>query len=429
MWLHRENICKILNLTEVQLLDKIKKNGKRFVSPEKIELIEKELSKNKETYFGIESKNIETNSRSMKQSIRRMLSKDPPEKISIGINETPLDEVNMTKESNELNSSMMSVDDVDEELPLSDPLYKISKKNLIIELKVARQTIMEQQKELDALRPLKNVFPREQKRGGFTYGENIDNIAVDLLCNGETSMGISRFFDSISNEFPILLQCPGIQKSVPRNSYINSLRDILPKISILHLADFLDINSKNGQKYVLTIDQTTVSNNCGILGMGIVNQKGEHHAIGLIESSASKALQISADMKSLIQNTGFYDEIITSTIGLMTDRCAAQLCADRYFIKDIFDEMEVPILQLSCFMHCSSNIEKIYCSAFDELAPDVKTALHKIKLLYGGRKTMGYQRNSLKQMLSDLIGGSKTTIFKSDLGSRYGVYYNNSRNI
>ena len=66
-------------------------------------------------------------------------------------------------------------------------------KNLIIELKVARQTIMEQQKELDALRPLKNVFAREQKRGGFTYGENIDNIAVDLLCNGETSMGISRF--------------------------------------------------------------------------------------------------------------------------------------------------------------------------------------------------------------------------------------------
>ena len=41
---------------------------------------------------------------------------------------------------------------------------------------------------------------------------------------------------------------------------------------------------------------------------------------------------------------------------------------------------------------------------------------------------MGYQRNSLKNKLADEVDGSKTTIFLSDKGSRYGVYYQNSRN-
>ena len=61
---------------------------------------------------------------------------------------------------------------------------------------------------------------------------------------------------------------------------------------------------------MITIDQTTISENCVIMGMGIVNQKGEHHAIGLIASSASKGLEIGDDMIALIRNTGFYQKIM-----------------------------------------------------------------------------------------------------------------------
>jgi hypothetical protein len=42
---------------------------------------------------------------------------------------------------------------------------------------------------------------------------------------------------------------------------------------------------------------------------------------------------------------------------------------------------------------------------------------------------MGFQRHSLKFMLSDIIGGPKTTYFSSDKGSRYGVLYTNSRGL
>ena len=127
-----------------------------------------------------------------------MLTKDPPEKIFI---DQILDEVNTTTESIDLDSSLMSVDDFNEKFPMSEPLAKISKANLIIELKKARQTISIQQKELDSLQSIRNIFCCEKKRGTFTYNSTVDNLAVSLLCQGETSNSIARFFETISFEF------------------------------------------------------------------------------------------------------------------------------------------------------------------------------------------------------------------------------------
>lgn len=154
----------------------------------------------------------------------------------------------------------------------------------------------------------------------------MDNFVVGLLCQAESSPSISRFFKTIAIEFPILLESlnPQIEKSVPQKSYINSLRDILPQIITLHLTYYLDVNCKNGQKYILTVYQTTISNNVLTMGMGIVNQRGDYHSFGLIESSASKRLEISSAMKSLIEKTGFYDEIVDSCVGIMYDCCPSQ---------------------------------------------------------------------------------------------------------
>jgi hypothetical protein len=423
MWLHRESICNILNLTEEVFLSKIKKHN-QLATTERIELIRKELFKNKETGLEIDKKCLYLN-------IKRMLSKNPPEKIFIGISETPRDEVNLSTETIDLDSSLMSIDCLDNEVSDSTYYDRMSKKNLIIELKKANLIIVNQKKELDSLRSIRNIFQCEPKRGAFTYGKKVDNIAVGLLCQAESSRSISRFFETIAKEFPVFLESSDSQfkKNTPQKSYINSLRDILPQLITLHLSDYLNVNCKDGQKYILTIDQTTISDNVSIIGMGIVNQRGDYHSLGLIESSARKGLDISSAMKSLVENTGFYDEIIDSCVGIMSDRCASQLLANRDFIKHVHEEKNISLMQLNCFMHTCSNSEKIYCDSFDDLSPNIKAALHKTKLLLGGRKTMGFQRNSLKEMFADVIGGKKTTHFLSDLGSRFGVFYNNSRNL
>ena len=74
-------------------------------------------------------------------------------------------------------------------------------------------------------------------------------------------------------------------------------------------------------------------------------------------------------MRNIIENTGFCDQIIESTTAIMSDRCASQLAANRDFIKNIIKD--VAIVQLSCFMHFCSNMEKKFCAALKDLAPDV----------------------------------------------------------
>ena len=112
----------------------------------------------------------------------------------------------MSTDSVDLDSSVMTVEDNSN----YEPLLKLSKKNIICELKKARQTVIDQQlkidslkQELSSLRPLGAMFKCEKKRGAFTYGQNVDKIAVGLLCEGESSRSINRFFGAISNEFPI----------------------------------------------------------------------------------------------------------------------------------------------------------------------------------------------------------------------------------
>ena len=42
--------------------------------------------------------------------------------------------------------------------------------------------------------------------GAFTYGKQVDNLVVGLLCQSESSRSISRFLDTITIEFPIFLE-------------------------------------------------------------------------------------------------------------------------------------------------------------------------------------------------------------------------------
>ena len=96
MWLYRESIVKILKLSEAQFTNQIKKSGQNFITPKKIDFIKSELLGNIETYFENYGETLEMNENRLKQAIRRMLTKNPPEKISIGEIQQSSDEVNLS---------------------------------------------------------------------------------------------------------------------------------------------------------------------------------------------------------------------------------------------------------------------------------------------------------------------------------------------
>ena len=90
----------------------------------------------------------------------------------------------------------MSIDTFDDESLQSNPFHIKNSKELIIEFNKVNQIIVNQQAEPNDLRPLRNIFELEQKRGAFSYGKHVDNVAVSLLCQGETGHSISRFFET-----------------------------------------------------------------------------------------------------------------------------------------------------------------------------------------------------------------------------------------
>ena len=429
MTLYRKDILKILNFTLENFIKVASRQGKKYACAERVNFIHDELCDNKESYFGTDHLALEIDYKHLKDHIRKMLVKTAPEEIKISIKSSG--DSNISSHSVDMNDSLMSVDSDTDFDYQSDPLFKLPKKFLIAQLKQANQKINEQKKELDSLKPLGDFFRCQQIRGAYTYGTAVDRLAVSLLCQGESSRGIVNFFKAFAAECPVLLisNNPDVKKRLPKKSYINSLRDIVPEVLESHLDDFIDKNEKQDEKFVLTGDQTTISNNTGILGMGLVDSTGNYHAIGLTESRAGTAVEINSAMQNLVSQTGFSERILKSTVGLMTDKCAAQVLANSMFIQKMNDEHGIHITELACFMHCTSNMEKHFCTKIEIEFPNVKAALHKTKLIFGSRKGMGYQRNSLKYLLADIIGGNKTTYFLSDKGSRYGVSFANSRGL
>ena len=240
MFLYQKDIFNCLNLSLETFLSQINKRGKAYASVERVELIFRDVCARRDENPG--SDDIEIDFKSLKKNIRKMLGKNPPEKILIG--KVPFNssgDLNMSVDSADLDSSTMSFDSPENDDRL-DPLFKKSKRELVWELKIAKQKILDQDEELNALRPLSNFLNCIKKRGAFTYGPKIDRITVGLLCEGETGRGIERFFNALTNEFPVFLKTNNgeTKKQIPRKSYINSLRDIMPEINTLHLADFLE---------------------------------------------------------------------------------------------------------------------------------------------------------------------------------------------
>ena len=80
MSLNQKDILKILKLPLEIYLDKIYRQGKKYASVERVELIHRELCDNKEEYFGLNYKELDIDYRNLRNNIRRMLHKNSPEK-------------------------------------------------------------------------------------------------------------------------------------------------------------------------------------------------------------------------------------------------------------------------------------------------------------------------------------------------------------
>ena len=215
---------------------------------------------------------------------------------------------------------------------------------LKIELAETKAEFAAYKKKVD---PLLNLFTRRNVKGNvFSYGSTIKKMSLGLLAEGESPASCERFFEAMATAHPVMVDCSEETKSVPTERWFRSLRSSIPDLNRAHLEEIV----RNVEELTVCVDASPAMNQTNVIGLGIVDQVGSYTSIGLSKTKAKTGKAICDDMDRVIDATGIGPEIRTKTVGLMSDRAAAQVLANKLWIKKNQTEHH-QIKVLPCYMY------------------------------------------------------------------------------
>lgn len=310
----------------------------------------------------------------------------------------------------------------------------------IEDLKAKNKEIQEQ---LDALKPIHNLFKRKPSttgRGGhYSISDEMNNIAIRALSFGCVSAtGLQEFFRILSEEFPVLMkplcESNGSKEKyqLPSDSYFCDLRYDLEYVSDQQTDEFIE----DAQSLFLTCDDTSTNRESkSLLGTGIINEDGVFHSfknkLFLGSSGEDKAKHI----------IDLLTPAVTSRLsGIVADTLRAQQKASKIIlnhVRTVTGKEDLPIEQNNCFLHTGGNVNKDFvvkiCKPGDKAGESLFHRTDKdLEVIFASRIGSGYHRESLRQDLESKLKKNnlrKKYFFKSRLGSRTGVEMFNSMSL
>ena len=330
--------------------------------------------------------------------------------------------------------------DIDLDTTLDNTLPKELMAIEIEDLKAKNEAL---QKELDALRPIHNLFKRVPKsagRGGhFAVSDEMNNVAIRALSFGCVSAkGLQEFFRILADEFPALMKPlneSDVKKEkyqIPSDSWFCDLRYDLQYVSDKQTEEFIE----DAQSLFLTCDDTSTNRESkSLLGTGIINQDGVFH------SFKNKLVLGSSGEEKAKHIIDLLTPAVTSRLdGIVADTLRAQQKASKIIlnhVRTVTGKEDLPNEQNNCFLHTGGNVYKEYiskiCKPGDKTGESLFHRVDKdLELIYGSRIGSGYHRESLRQDLESKLkknGLRKKYFFKSRLGSRTGVELFNSMSL
>ena len=340
------------------------------------------------------------------RNVKRMLSNCAPQKISIGKN------IKRKRSS----SSHMSLGSTSN-MSLEDFESSETERSLRQE---AEREILELKAKLNVVQPLLDFFVKDEPtRGKKTFKSEIDTFILKSLAEGRSAAATHDFFVNLTEMFPFLLDDSAAV--IPSVTYIERLRECLPVFNQARLEKFVD---EAECLTILTDDSPAQDQGRNYSSLGIIDETGLYCNIGFMQNDNKSAVGICETMQKVLEESDMKEKILgklNQEVSIMSDSAPAQRLANRIFLERSNVHMGNSAI---CLMHTTSNCETY---TYDCLEEKFKNGLHSLKLLFGSRNSSGFHRISLKKNLNDVLGLQNRSVFKTNLGSRYGVNSANAR--
>ena len=268
------------------------------------------------------------------------------------------------------------------------------------------------------LEPIKSLFKMVKKptRGDsgqcFEYSDELQAFTIRLHACGIPTAHIHQMYEAMTEHFDF----SDDDYKVPSKSYLNQLRTgKLDDLSEKQTVDFV----ANTQKVAISFDATTMHGKQHV-ALVIFDENVKFHCVSIKEIEGKRGDQIASVMLAMINKV---DGLRSKIQCIISDRCAAQVRANDILL-DLLNRGRSEadkVFQISCNLHTSSGMDTHSAKA---LTPKTERAYCLLKFIFGNRKALGFKRACLREQLRKELGGVESG-FVTDIGSRYGVYFQN----
>ena len=269
------------------------------------------------------------------------------------------------------------------------------------------------------LEPLKSLFKPVKKstRGEsgqcYEYTDDLQAFTIRLHALGIPTAHVHQLYGAMAEHFGF---CDNDEYKIPSISYLNKLRT--GKLDGLLQKQTLDFVA-NTEKVAISFDATTMHKKQHV-ALVVFDQSVQYNCISIKEIEGKRGDQIAGIMLAMIAEVAGLRAKIQCII---SDRCAAQVMGNRLLLEVLNRERqeEDKVFEISCNMHTASGTDAHSSKA---VSVDTEEAYRLLKFIYGNRKSLTFKRACLKDRLREELGGVSAG-FITDVGSRFGVYFNN----
>ena len=241
------------------------------------------------------------------------------------------------------------------------------------------------------------------------FGTDLTIVALEGMSEAAEAKTVHRVLESLARQMN-LVSPDDDSRRVPRPDWFVKNRSKLDGLLQSQRLDFL----AGGGPYYISFDATNLHSD-NVISMVVFNKDLEYLNFGYKNVEAKTGHQIAATMLALLRE---HDGLEQDLECLITDKCPAQQLGNRY-LMDLINQnrcQDKQVYSVPCLMHtCLGGDNR----SSKQLSSDTQKLAKDIQISFGGRRSDGWRKDSLKKSLEAKLG--ITSEFETTIGSRFRV--------